>query len=356
MLHFTADDKAGAPTIALGHHGLQSLGFALSSTITIFRTIAQEHAMKALSIQCNGLTRTFGAVRALDGLSLEVPAGSVFGFLGPNGAGKTTTIRLLLGLIEPTAGEATVLGYDIRTQADEIRARVGALLQNPGLYERLTAEDNLEFYGRIWHIPVAERKARIRELLTHVGLWERRRDPVSAWSGGMRQKLAVVRALLHRPQLVFLDEPTAGLDPVAASALREDLSRLAEQEGVTVFLTTHNLSEAERLCHSVAVIKDGRLIAMGSPEDLRSRRAAPRVDFIGRGFTDQVVSALRSRPEVVSVHVREGRLEVEVQEGATTAPLVSQVVAAGGEVEEVVRPRASLEEVFLTLMEEERAE
>ncbi|NPV06836.1 MAG: ABC transporter ATP-binding protein [Anaerolineae bacterium] len=312
--------------------------------------------MNSPSIECRNLSRTFGTVRALDGLSLEVPSGRIFGFLGPNGAGKTTTIRLLLGLLEPTAGEATVLGYDVRTQADQIRLRTGALLQNPGLYERLTAEDNLEFFARIWHLSAAERRERIRELLTHVGLWERRRDLVSSWSGGMKQKLAVARALLHRPSLVFLDEPTGGLDPVAASALREDLSQLAEREGVTVFLTTHNLAEAEKLCHRVAVIKDGRLVAVGSPEELRSRRAAPRVEIIGRGFGEEVVSALRQRPEVVSVRVREGRLEVEVQEGAASAPLVSQVVAAGGEVEEVVRPRASLEEVFLTLMEEERAD
>src|SRR5689334_15183911 len=167
--------------------------------------------MPELAIRAQGLTRTFETVRALDDLSLEVPAGSVFGFLGPNGAGKTTTIRLLLGLIDASAGRAEVLGLDPGTAGAEIRARTGALLEHNGLYERLSAEDNLEFYGRIWHIPTAERKARIQELLTHLALWERRRDQAGKYSKGMKQKLAVARALLHRPVIAFLDEPTTGL-------------------------------------------------------------------------------------------------------------------------------------------------
>jgi ABC-2 type transport system ATP-binding protein len=174
----------------------------------------------AIAIQTESLGRDFGAVRALDGLSLQVPAGIIFGFLGPNGAGKTTCIRLLLGLLEPSSGRAQVLGYDTRSQAGEIRRRTGALLENPGVYERLSAEDNLELYGRIWRLPAAERRSRTKELLSHLKLWERRREAVSTWSRGMIQKLAIARALLHRPQLIFLDEPTAGLDAIAADTLR----------------------------------------------------------------------------------------------------------------------------------------
>src|SRR6476469_4778028 len=166
-------------------------------------------------IRTEHLSRYFGAVKAVDDLSLDVPAGIVFGFLGPNGAGKTTTIHLLLGLLEPTAGQAWVLGFDIRAQADAIRARSGALLEFAGLYERMSAEDNLDLYGRIYHMPAPARKDRIQELLTHLDLWERRRDPVGTWSRGMKQKLAVARALLHDPPLIFLDEPTAGFDHVA---------------------------------------------------------------------------------------------------------------------------------------------
>jgi len=143
--------------------------------------------MTEIAIYTENLTRDFSTVRAVDGLTLEVPAGTIFGFLGPNGAGKTTTIRLLLGLLEPTAGRAEVLGFDTRTQADEIRARTGALLEHHGLYERLSAEDNLEFYGRVWRLPRAERQTRIRELLTHLGLWERRKEKVETWSRGMKR-------------------------------------------------------------------------------------------------------------------------------------------------------------------------
>ena len=184
--------------------------------------------------------------------------GIVFGFLGPNGAGKTTTIHLLLGLLEPTQGQASVLGFDTRTQADDIRARIGALLEFAGLYERMTAEDNLDFYGRIYHMPAPERRARIKELLIHLDLWDRRKDQVGKWSRGMKQKLAVARALFHHPPLIFLDEPTAGFDPVAAAALRNDLASLVARKGVTVFLTTHNLTEAEKLCAQVSINSPGQ--------------------------------------------------------------------------------------------------
>jgi len=306
------------------------------------------------AIRTENLTRNFGPIRAVDGLSLEVPAGTIFGFLGPNGAGKTTTIRLLLGLLEPTAGRAEVLGFDTRTQADEIRARTGALLEHHGLYERLSAEDNLEFYGRVWRLSRTERQARIRELLTHLGLWERRKERVATWSRGMKQKLALARALLHRPSLIFLDEPTAGLDPVAAAAVRDDLAALVAREGVTVFLTTHNLAEAEKLCHQVGVIREGRLLAVGRPDELRSRAKAPRVRVVGRGFTDEVLALLRARPEVVEVAREDGILALTLREGTDTAPLITAMVNAGAQVEEVRRDEASLEKVFLTLMEEER--
>ncbi len=210
------------------------------------------------SIHLDHLSRFFGTVKAVDDLSLEVPAGIVFGFLGLNGAGKTTTIHLLLGLLEPTTGQARVLGFDTRTQAEAIRTRSGALLEFAGLYERMSAQDNLDFYGRIYQMPAPDRRARIKELLTHLDLWERRRDLVGTWSRGMKQKLAVARALLHHPPLVFLDEPTAGFDPIAAAALREDLASLVAREGVTVFLNTHNLTEAEKLCARVGVIRRGK--------------------------------------------------------------------------------------------------
>jgi len=308
--------------------------------------------MNVVAIHTHNLCRTFGPVQAVNNLSLEVSSGKVFGFLGPNGAGKTTTIRLLLGLLEPTAGGAEVLGYDTRSQADQIRQRSGALLEHNGLYERLTAEDNLEFYGRVWHIPVIEREKRKRELLSQMGLWERRKDLVSKWSRGMKQKLAVARALLHRPNLLFLDEPTAGLDPVAAAALREDLSALVDQEGITVFLTTHNLNEAEKMCHQVGVIRQGQLLTVGAPAELRTKRGGNRCEVFGNGFTPELIDLLQTRPEVAQARLVNHKLVIDLNGQTEIAGLVNWLVNRGVQVEEIRKSTASLEEVFITLVEE----
>jgi ABC-2 type transport system ATP-binding protein len=304
-------------------------------------------------IRTENLSRVFDKVRAVDGLDLEIPAGIVFGFLGPNGAGKTTTIRLLLGLLEPSGGRASVLGFDTRRDAGEVRENAGALLEHHGLYERLSAEDNLAFYARVWRMTASARRDRIRELLEPLGLWDRRREAIGRWSRGMKQKLAVARALLHRPSLLFLDEPTAGLDPVAAATLRDDLGTLVAREGVTVFLTTHNLVEAERLCHRVGVIKQGRLVAVGHPDELKAR-SATRAEIVGRGFTDAMLALLRNQPGVARADLRNGRIVLELAESSETSPLVSLIVQTGGAVEEVRKDKGSLEDVFLTLMEEER--
>jgi ABC-2 type transport system ATP-binding protein len=310
--------------------------------------------MTEMTIRTENMTRNFGKVRAVDRLSMEVPSGIIFGFLGPNASGKTTTINLLLGLLEPTSGKAEVLGFDTRTQADEIRTRSGALLEHPGLYEQMSAEENLEFYGRVWRLSSGERQARIEELLTHFGLWERRRERVDKWSRGMKQKLALARALLHRPPLVFLDEPTAGLDVVAAASLRDDLAGLASRECVTVFLTTHNMVEAERLCRLVAVIRTGKLVAVGHPDELRAHIGIPHVEVAGSGFSESVMNLLRARPEVSAVELVDKHLSIQLRQEMDVAPLVSLMVGAGVQVEEVQKGKASLEEVFLTLMEEER--
>jgi ABC-2 type transport system ATP-binding protein len=308
--------------------------------------------MTIYALETHRLTRDFGLLRALDELTLCVPKGTVFGFLGPNGSGKTTTIRLLLGLLEPTAGEARVLGLDTRRESDAIRARTGALLEHSGLYERLSAEANLEFYGRAWGLSRSGRGARIHELLSQFGLWERRAEPAGTWSRGMKQKLAIARSLLHRPELVFLDEPTAGLDPVAAVALRSDIVALAEREGVTVFVTTHNLAEAERMCGLVGVVRRGQLLTVGTPAELRLRSGEPRLEVIGRGFGPDLLRELARRPEVVAARFENGALLVDLRGDASAAPLVRLIVEAGGEVEEVRRSRASLEEAFLTLLHE----
>lgn len=311
--------------------------------------------MNTAIIRTEQLSRSFGSVQAVNELSLEVPAGIVFGFLGPNGAGKTTTIQLLLGLLEPSRGRATVLGFDIRTQADQIRERTGTLLEFSGLYERMSAEENLDFYGRIYQMSASERRARIKELLTHLDLWDRRGERVGTWSRGMKQQLAVARALMHRPQLVFLDEPVAGLDPIAASRLNNDLASLVKHEGVTVFLNTHNLADAQKLADLVGVIRQGKLLALGNPDELRLKQGGPQADIYGHGFTTQMVGALKQQAGVVHAEQSNSHLAITLRDGSDVGPLVNLIVQQGGVVEEVRRGNADLEEVFLALMEEQRA-
>jgi ABC-2 type transport system ATP-binding protein len=306
------------------------------------------------AIQTDQLTRSFGNLKAVDRLTLEIPRGTVFGFLGPNGSGKTTTIRLLLGLLDADQGSAQVLGFDTRKQPDEVRVRCGALLEHHGLYERLSAAENLDYYGRIWRMSKVDREKRIRELLEPVDLYERRGEPIGRWSRGMKQKLAVARTLMHRPELIFLDEPTAGLDPVASSALREALSTLVAQEGVTIFLTTHNIAEAEKLCNQVGVINHGQLLAVGSPSDLRSKTSAPRLYVTGNGITSQVLDDIRSNALVKRVQQQNGKLIMDLDELTRSHEIVTQLVGAGVQIDEVRKEKADLEDVFLQLVEEEK--
>jgi len=226
--------------------------------------------MNHYAITLSNLTRRFGSRTALQDINLEIPSGEIYGYLGSNGAGKTTTIRILLGLLSATSGSARVFGLDPQSQGAEVRTRCGALLEHTGLYERLSAYENLNFYGSIWHLSASVRARRIQELLESIELWDRKNEVIRDWSRGMKQKLAVARALIHRPELIFLDEPSAGLDPLAAVALRDDLHRLVNQQKVTVFLTTHNLAEAEKLCSQVAVLHQGHLLASGTPAEIRA--------------------------------------------------------------------------------------
>ena len=304
-------------------------------------------------IHTEHLCRSFGTIKAVDDLSMDVPAGIVFGFLGPNGAGKTTTIHLLLGILEPTQGQARVMGFDTRSHADEIRNRSGALLEFSGLYERMSAEDNLDLYGRIYRMSGPERKARSKELLTHLNLWDRRREKVGNWSQGMKQKIAIARALFHHPLLVFLDEPTAGLDPVAAAALHVDLTSLVANEGVTVFLNTHNLAEAEKLCANIGIIRNGKLIAIGNPDELRLRNGGHKIEIIGKGFNENTLTLLQARPEVKQAEFQNGRLRIELNGENKIGPLVTLIVQSGAEIEDIARGGESLEDLFLTLMQEE---
>ncbi len=220
------------------------------------------------AIETNHLTRTFDSLVAVDDLTLAIPEGTVFGFLGPNGAGKTTTVRLLSALIAPTRGSATVAGYHLGENNQAIRQVVGILTETPGLYDRLSAWQNLMFFAELYDLPAKRASSQIERYLRLLDLWERRDDKVGGFSKGMRQKLAIARALLHEPKVIFLDEPTAGLDPEAARVVLDFIKAL-RAEGRTIFLTTHNLPEADELCDLIGVFR-ARLLRLDTPANLRA--------------------------------------------------------------------------------------
>ncbi|MEQ8674063.1 MAG: ABC transporter ATP-binding protein [Aggregatilineales bacterium] len=307
----------------------------------------------AIAIHTEGLTRDFDSVRAVDHLSIAIPTGTIFGLLGENGAGKTTTVHLLLGLLQPTSGRAEILSMDTMTHGDEIRARCGVLLEHHGLYERMSATDNLAFHGRIHHMSASQIKTRTQELLTHLKLYDRRDEQVKTWSKGMKQKLALARAVFHRPAVVLLDEPTAGLDPVAAASLRDDLLRLAKDEGTTLLLNTHNLPEAEKVCDLVGVLKAGKLLATGTLEALRAG-SKPHITITGDKFGASLLAQLSAHPLVEEIKHADNTLNIATHTTDPT-PLLALIIEAGGHIYSVQSAQISLEDVFLDLMNQAEA-
>jgi len=309
----------------------------------------------ANAIETDALTRNFGSRLAVDQLSISIPAGKVFGFLGPNGAGKTTTVRMLAGLIAPTSGTARVAGLDLGLDNKAIRKSVGILTETPGLYGDLTALQNLVFFGGLYEVPEDRCISQAEGYLKMLELWDRRNDKVSGFSKGMRQKLALVRALLHQPQVVFLDEPTAGLDPQASRTVHEFITNM-RAEGRTVFLTTHNLTEADALCDLIAVFRT-HLITLDTPTRLRER-------LFGKGSLVQVTGdagqwseITRSLPFVKDVRVTDDTLSVSMDNPDIDNPqLVDALVKAGAPIRYVRPIQASLEDVYLELVGDSPAE
>jgi len=302
------------------------------------------------AIQTEGLTRRFGARTALDSLSLHIPRGTIFGFLGPNGAGKTTTVRLLLGLLHPDAGWARIMGLPV---GNESRRLVGVLLDRDGLYDNLSAWDNLDFYGAIHQLPIPDRGKRIEDLLRFSDLWERRDELVGGWSKGMRQKLALARALLADPPLLILDEPTSGLDPASLKVVRDLIVSLAADRQRTIFLCTHNLAEAERICTQVGLIRAGRLLLQEEPRALRLRMSRPQVVITTGGLSDAAIAAVRRLPEVQELTADGAELTLTLSEPAASERVVTTLVAEGTGVREVRHATRSLEDIYLELMQEE---
>ncbi len=298
-------------------------------------------------IHTENLTKRFKEVLAVDNLSLDVREGEVFGFLGPNGAGKTTTVRMLTSLIGPTGGHAVVNGFEVGKQDTEIRRSVGILTETPGMYENLSAEYNLQVFANLYEVPNVA--GQVEKYLKMLGLYDRRFDAAGTFSKGMKQKLAIARALLHEPKIIFLDEPTAALDPEAALLVREFIAEL-KKEGRTIFLCTHNLDEADRLCDRIGVFKS-RLLVVDAPARLRTSLFGRKVVFHLRKADEQLAQAVRKLGFVHEVKAVDNKLLVTLEDPEAHNPdILRLLVSEGADVQYVGELRHSLEDVYMQLV------
>jgi len=305
----------------------------------------------ATILRAEGLTKRFGGLTAVDALDLEVREGEVFGFLGPNGAGKTTTLRLFCALIAPTSGTAEIAGARLGRDDARIRATVGILTEQPGLYERQSAAQNLRFFGALYGLPRKVAAEQTDRYLRLMGLWDRRDEAVATFSRGMKQKVAIARAAMHEPRIVFLDEPTTGLDPDAAKTVREFIGRIRD-EGRTVFLCTHNLDEADRLCDRIAFFRR-KVLRLDTPAGLRAELYGQATEFrlVPRPREEDLVR-VRAVDGVRSAVAEDGGIVVSSDDPLRTNPQVIRVLVAGGaDVAYVTERRVPLEDVYLRIVE-----
>jgi ABC-2 type transport system ATP-binding protein len=303
-------------------------------------------------IEVKNLTKKFGDVTAVDGLTFNVAEGEVFGLLGPNGAGKTTTIRMLCCLISSTSGEAQIAGYSIGNDADSlaIRKMIGLVADNVGLYEELTAYENLDYYGKLYECPEGERKERIEYFLKMLDLWEERDQPVSDFSKGMKQKVAIARALIHDPRLLVMDEPTANLDPEASRVVREFILKL-KKEGKTILLNTHNLDEAQRICDRIGILKT-MLLTVNTPDELEKSVWGTKSVIQVESISPRILTAVMElKPK--DLRVEENRIILTLADPQAENPdFVQAIVSAGGRIQFVTQLNPGLEETYLKVIEE----
>jgi len=305
-----------------------------------------------MDIQIRDLNMQYrGGKLALKGVSLDIGNG-MFGLLGPNGAGKTTTIRMLCCLISKTSGEAQVAGYHIGNKADSlaIRKLIGLVPDNIGLYEELSAYENLDYYGKLYECPERERRQKIEYFLKMMELWEKKDQPVSDYSKGMKQKVAIARALIHDPKLLFFDEPTANLDPESSRVVRDYILQL-KKEGKTIFINTHNLGEAQRICDRIGILKT-KLLAVNTPEQLEKSDWGSRTEVQVEKVSNRILAAVRKlKPQDLSVE--ENRIILTVADPQKQNPdFVQVIVSAGGRIQYVTQLTPGLEETYLKVIEE----
>jgi ABC-2 type transport system ATP-binding protein len=309
--------------------------------------VTVETGNKAITV--TGITKKFGAITAVDEVSFEVSEREFFGFLGPNGAGKTTLIRMLTTLLKPTSGRAAVSGFDVSRNPAEVRRHIGVVPQAMTSDLDLTGYENMDLYGRFYGIRAAQRRERIAYLLDKVGLTARAKDLVATYSGGMRRRLEIARVLVHRPKLLFLDEPTIGLDPQSRRVVWDFLEKLTGGDSMTIFLTTHYMEEAEALCGRVAIIDSGKIIALGSPDQLKSQ--IPGNDIISltlENLSENMTSMIERLSFVHRVKTEDNSVRAYVDSGAKNLPvLIDKVRAVGGSVLSATIHEQSLEDVFI---------
>jgi ABC-2 type transport system ATP-binding protein len=302
-------------------------------------------------ITCTGLSKHFGSVKAIDNLTLEIPTGQIFGLLGPNGAGKTTTMRMLCCLIRPTSGTAHIDDLDVTNPSDahKIRSMIGFLPEVPGLYETLGAYQNLDYYAQFYNVPKTQREQSIKKSLEDLGLWDRRNDPVGGFSKGMKQKIAIARAFIHNPRYVFLDEPTASLDPQASKTVRDYILDL-KAHGITVIINTHNLTEAERICDQVALIKN-TLIRVGNPKTLERTIFARTINITLTTIPPDLEHTITRLPGVSLKKIEGNQLSLDVKDPTTDNPrIITWLIQQGLKVEYVTEEEHTLEDVYLKLL------
>ncbi len=301
------------------------------------------------AVELAGVTKRFGGIVAVDGLTITVERGEILGLLGPNGSGKTTTLNMILGLLSPTSGSIQVLGKDMSREQRSVRRLLGTVTQETALYAELSAEANLRFHADLFDVPVKGLDDRITRVLELVQLADRRHDRSGTFSGGMRRRLALARALLHEPELLFLDEPTLGVDVHSRRALWDHVLQLKEH-GKTVVLTTNYLEEANALCDRIAILDHGRLIALDRPANLRQRFGDTVIEMVlERPATPALLTQLRGLPGVAEAAQPNGVLRVSIEGGRSVAGSVVTLVAAEFGLRSITQREPSLEEVFLSL-------
>jgi ABC-2 type transport system ATP-binding protein len=307
----------------------------------------ESHGFCMSIIKAEKLVKKFKELTAVDGISFEIEDGEIFGLLGPNGAGKTTTISMLSTMLRPTSGTATVNGFDVIKQEDDVRKSIGIVFQDQSLDEELTACENMDFHGRLYRIEKKERQERIERLLKLVGLYDRKDGLVKTFSGGMRRRLEIARGLLHEPKVLFLDEPTLGLDPQTRNHLWEYITKLNHEKGITIILTTHYMEEADRLCGRVAIIDQGKIMAMDTPAKLKERIGGDFITIQAAG-SEKLYSKVHRLPFVKHATHHEGTVKINVNNAEKHIAAITGIASKSGiAIDSISIHKPNLEDVFL---------